>query len=279
MLSFKTGVDLFVGAGLIAALGPERFYRIAQERGRIGRLARRYLEHQLVMFQNFDIMRASLGRDSITEIVKERYGDDSLAGYGSAEYARADNKPLEEQQRGLILPVLTKAIQRVGGPVMEIGSGNGDILALLAARYPEVQFKGVDLSVVTARAKHENSRATFIKGYALEMLEGGQLKGRVAFWSSTATLFAPRELARYLAALKASGFTDIVLSEPVALYVPTNDSKAYSRHIYREMWFHNYAGYLRRAGFKKIRHFERTTFSYSDNPNVPVVLVHGIVKP
>ena len=219
-------------------------------------------------------------KDQLSKRVVDQYSDDSLKGYGDLIYDKG-GKTYEEQQRGLILPTLYKAIEEVGSAktICEIGTANGDIISYVAEKYPENNFLGVDFSVKTAEFKHHNTKnLEFIKGYPLELIEENKLKFDLAFFSSTLLVFNPKELSRYLKAMKSVGCTDIVINEPFWSFYEMDAQKGeYSKHLEQAVWFHNYTGYLEKAGYKvkNIEIIENYKHPKSKREDIKVVLCHA----
>ena len=60
----------------------------------------------------------------------------------------AGGESLYEQQRGLILPLLEKSVAGINRKtIVEIGTGNGDVLSFLSDKFPDNNYIGVDFSV------------------------------------------------------------------------------------------------------------------------------------
>lgn len=233
------------------------------------------------IMKDYSYMNENKGNPHIsTEVIKE-YSDDSLRGYADWEYNKG-GKTIQEQQRGLILPMLENAIIKHADrlTVVEIGTGNGDVIAYLANKYPQHTFIGVDFSIRTAKEKYSDiNNLAFIKGYAMDLLEKENLGGDVIFASSTFCLFTPLELQNYLLFLKKNGFKKIFLNEPSwAGYEQKNTIVKTSKHLEGAVWFHNYSGYLRGAGYP-ISDF--TTFHYnhprSQRSDITVCLIEAAV--
>jgi SAM-dependent methyltransferase len=274
----KNRIAVLVGASLLAAVGRDRFYQLAQDRrGVAGRIASAFCQgHAGRVGANYAIWNADKDKRRITDAALAHYSDDSMHGFGDADYAqRADGKPLLEQQRGLIIPLVKRAIRDSGAKrVLEIGTGNGDVLAHLAAEFPDVEFIGVDLSVANAENKHRGSNAnvSFVKGYALDLLSNNEIKADVVFGSSTFCIFAPKELEAYLACFTTAGVKRLVISDPVVFgNVHEKDTVPKSRHMDSYMWWHNYWGYLTAWGWT-VDGLETARFAYTHNPNAQVVL-------
>lgn len=264
------------GACLLATAGRNRFYQMAQDQtGLLGRTAAAFCAgHAGRVGENYAIYSAERDKERITDIAFRLYSDDSLMGFGDVDYAtRADGKDLLDQQRGLIIPLVEAAIASDHPKrVVEIGTGNGDVIAYLSAKHPEIEFVGVDLSVVVADKKHRgaNSNLSFKRGYALDLLKNG-LSGDIVFGTSTFVAFAPKELEAYLRAIQH--VPRIIISDPITFgNVHTTDPVPKSRHMDTYMWWHNYYGYLVQSGWS-VEYHETVGFEYSYNPNVRVVLI------
>jgi SAM-dependent methyltransferase len=203
-------------------------------------------------FTNYGYLQQALRTDGMSPRAVAEYADDALSGYGDWDYDKGGDT-LETQQRGLILPLLTRTLESVPDKsvVLEIGTGNGDVIAHLADTHSNLAFVGVDLSVRTAQAKHGSTpNLDFRTGYALTMFEHGELRADVVFASSTFLIFTPAELARYLRAFRTAGVRHIVLNEPTwSGYSHRQDRGSFSRHLEAATWHHDYGGYLLEAGF------------------------------
>ena len=276
MGELKQRVIVLAGAALLGVVGRDRFYQMAQDKPNVlGRLAAAFCSgHAGRLGQNYHIYAENKNVDRISAIALRYYGDDSLHGYGDAEFTRADGKPLVDQQRGLVIPLVAAAVERDRPKlVLEIGTGNGDVVAHLAALYPAVQFVGCDLSVKNAAGKHRVPNLSFVKGYALDLLQDRTLSPDMVFASSTFCVFTPKELQAYLDAMRGVG--RLIVSDPVNFgNVHTRDARPRSRHMDQYMWWHNYFGYLAAAGFR-IEHFETRRFDYSWNQGAQVIPVDG----
>ena len=281
----KNRVVILGGAVLLSVIGRRRFYQLTQgESPVLRRLASRFCEGHVARLVNDYAVQVE-GRDKtrISAAALRLYSDDSLAGYGDAEFAKTDGKPLLEQQRGLIIPLVQAEMhdfERTHGrppKVLEIGVANGDVLAYLAGAHPAVSFVGVDLSVVNAERKHQIGNLQFVKGYSLGLIEDGNpvMAADIVFGTSTFCALVPKEFKAHVDYFARSGTTSIVISDPVTAGQAHQDNDgAVSKHMSHYMWWHNYAGYLRQAGYT-IPHFEQRRFAYSWNPGAVVALVVG----
>ena len=255
-----------------------RFYKIALEKtGFFSRIASAFCQgHAGRVCQNYSIYQQNIEKDRISDISLKFYSDESLHGFADINYKlRGDGKPLLEQQRSLIIPLVENQIQKINPikKILEIGTGNGDVLAYLAKKYSNLEFFGVDLSVSNAIKKHNLPNLYFVEGYALDLLMKGKISGDIVFGSSTFCIFTPKEFVACLNAIKAT--KGLVISEPLTFgYKHTKDTRAISRHMDLYMWWHNYYGYLHDQSFE-IDTYQTVPFSYSHSPNCEVVLISG----
>lgn len=278
IFNMKKGERLYNGCG--------KFYALAQTPGNslLKRIALAFFENPVsAMVRDYFFYKANVDRDQLSTGVIQEYSDESLLGYGDINYDKG-GASLETQQRGLMIPLLKQAISEGPGSgrvVVEIGVGNGDVLSHLAGQYSKHKFVGVDFFTKNAVLKHGDLKnLSFLQGYALNLLEQGKLKGDILFASSTFCVFTPKELKRYLRAIHKAGFSEVILSEPGWYsHRQTNDAQVVSYHLGRSVWFHNWCGYLREAGYG-IRALD--SFHYkspkSVRPDISVTIVRGIVE-
>jgi hypothetical protein len=258
-----------------ASIGAARLYADAQDGNKN---AAALLSSPLATaFTNFGYLQEALRTTGMSPLAAAEYADDTLSGYGDWDYDKGGDT-IETQQRGLILPPLTRTLDSLPdrSVVVEIGTGNGDVVAHLADVYRNLTFVGIDLSTRTAQAKHASvPNLDFRSGYALAMFEAGELRADVVFASSTFVVFTPAELARYMKAFGTAGVRYVVLNEPTwSGYSHRQDRGTFSRHLEGATWHHDYAGYLLEGGFQ-VTTFE--TFHYehpvSQRPDIQIALI------
>ena len=204
---------------------------------------------------------------------------DSLKSYGKLIYEDG-GETFEEQQRGLILRFLKPFLDENSTSlnICEIGADNGDVIAHLAKTYPSKTCAGIDFSVDSARILHGDVKnLEFFEGYALEMFQNGTVKPDVVYGSSTFMFFTPKELQAYLKTLRDGGCKNIFISEPVwGGYKPSEKLGTYSRHMEDIVWFHNYFGYMKDAGYN-IEKYEGFDYKHphSEREDILQVIYHA----
>jgi hypothetical protein len=284
-LKIVAGFTIYMGYSLIfgAYRGGQMFYSVAQTEGKsIGVVcAIALFESPLFeIMKNYAFLKENKNNSRLSSLTVDQYSDDSLSGYGDKEFTKGGDTILE-QQRGLILPILEKAIRestKNNLRIVEIGTGNGDVVAYLAKNFPEHTFIGVDFSIRNAKEKYcDVNNLVFIKGYALDLLDNKKLVGDIIFSSSTFCVFTPIELENYFSLLRKNSFREIILNEPSwAGYKQKNNNEIISKHLEGAVWFHNYCGYLLKEGYN-IKEFTFSHYNHpiSQRPDINICLVHG----
>jgi hypothetical protein len=270
LIELRARLAVLLGAGLLVIVGRDRFYRLAQGAGVLGRVASAFCRgHAARVCCNYAIFTTEKDKERIGDVTLRCYTDDNVHAFAEND---ADDKPMLEQERGLIVPLVENAIASDHpSTVLEIGTANGDVIAHLAKCYPSINFIGIDLTVAIAQLKHSRSNLRFIKGYALDILRGNEVAADLVYASSTFFAFTPKELSAYLTALASA--RRVILSDPVTFgNVHKRDVQPKSRHMDLYGWWHNYFGYLTAAGWS-VEYFKTVNFAQSWNPNAKVILI------
>jgi len=132
---------------------------------------------------------------------------------------------------------------------------------------------GIDLSVSHAERCHLATNIRFVGGYALDLLESGEIEAQIAFASSTFSVMPPRELARYIAALIESGARDLLIVDPMGQIYHPEKYPGRSIHLASGMWGHDYRHYLK----DRASSIEVTYIDYRLNPRRPLLRLQKIV--
>jgi hypothetical protein len=165
--------------------------------------------------------------------------------------------------------------------VLNIGCNYAYMDWLLARKYPSVRFHGIDVNIdvpeINADLKLPNN--AFYSGYALEMIENGQLSADAVYMSSTSTVIRHQELAKY-AELISQFAKYYLFSEPIWILpgdeivnpkslqplgsIPALVQRHPLTGNYGYLcWIHNYYEILDKAGFEVIDYrFYRPEFSH-----------------
>lgn len=164
--------------------------------------------------------------------------------------------------------------------VLNIGCNYAYMDWLLAKKYPNVRFCGVDVNVDIPQINADLAlpNTEFHSGYALEMLESGALGADLIYMSSTSTVIRNPELRKYLE-LISKRTKYCLFSEPIwrlpgdELRDPKtiHSQDSLPAFVQRDSltgnfgylcWNHNYRGMLEQAGFDVIEYrFYRPEFT------------------
>lgn len=222
----------------------------------------------------------------------DRLNDDQLAALTRGQ----DTTMLVEQRRkyfreadhsrtfhGIVVPRLEYLLDADPSiaSVANIGCSYAYFDHRMATKYTTRQFFSVDVNPGLADINADLSapNLSFMSGYALDMLEQGELAVDLVYMSSTATVIRNPELRRYLRAL-ARRAKYVVVSEPVWLLPggevraprstgPNTSLPAYvqRRPVTDEYVYicynHDYGGLMEEAGFQVIEErFFRPEYTY-----------------
>lgn len=241
---------------------------------------RAYLSRRLALRKledTFDYANRNQELSRPTPLALQMYDNDEGHGYAAVDYAFGGDS-VETQQRGLSLPLIESylAKQPDGALIVEIGTGNGDVIAHLANKYPDLRFLGLDFSVKNAVSKHSAvPNLSFRKGYPLDALAAMTEAPALAFASSTTVVLPGPELAEFIKTLADKRCKAIILNEPSwfgASKLDLHERK--SIHLEQAVWFHDYEAYLKEAGYA-VKEIERRPYKApgSNRPDIVVTLL------
>lgn len=246
-------LSIIGGAVTLAAIGRDRFSLAMQGDGWLGRMLRVFADDTEVaeLLERRRYIREHLMAPRRSKRSAEEYGDDDLAGYGTDTVRAGDQgEPLEQQLRGLALPEIYAILDKaaLAARVVEVGHGNGDLLAHLATRYPQHRFTGIDFSTKSA-SRYQAPNLAFVAGYALDDLEAGTLAGDVLFAASTFCYAGPLEMRNYAKAIRAAGFSNVVISDMCSKVWTPEAYPGRSLYLHKGVCGHDYGGIFSEVGY------------------------------
>ncbi len=195
--------------------------------------------------------------------------------------------PLNQRISGQIVPYLDRVMAEPGiRRALEMGCAGSTIIAPFAAKYPAVQWLGVDFHIRDHVKALERGNLRFEQGYALDLLEHGRLPSPidVVFFQFTGTLILPKEMERYFQLFKRLGVRYLVMNEPTRKWFPIqlNERRPRSAHLGGRMWKHDYPGLARRAGYEVIafqyRHWSETIEPHYNRVRYDTYLMQMIAR-
>lgn len=181
--------------------------------------------------------------------------------------------PIERTFQGLILPLVEQIISKDPSikTIVNIGISYAHIDGLLAQKYPQIQFTGVDFASNLQEYNKDfvQPNLNFRSGYAMEMLERQDLEADVFLLSNVAYEIKNAELRKYFRTFIKNGGKYVAITEPIyplpggafvnPLDVPLIESKAvYSHQGIRNSkhgplgQVHNFKLMLEEAGYSVI---------------------------
>ena len=261
---------LVLGASLLAIIGRDRFYLMAQGDGLLSWLASGFLGHRYIqrLAANWHEYSADSSRAGRSTASLHIYADKSLAGFGDQVMAKSDSHlDLEDQHRSILIPEIRAAIENGAETILEIGCGNGEVIAHLSKHYPDVKFIGTDFNIENAITLFPNQpNLNFVAGYPLDLLKDGKIDADLAFAVSTFTVVGPAELKLYADAFIARGFRFILFADPVTRKWHPSKYPDQSRHMTQGLWGHDYAAQFEKVGYKT---FRRNVVNYRGSQKRP----------
>jgi hypothetical protein len=183
--------------------------------------------------------------------------------YSTSRSKHFETYPVEETIQGQVIPMIMSILDRDPAvrSVLNIGARYAYVDHVLATRYPEITFICVDFSkkFIEVNRSFERDNRRFVDGYALALLEEGEIAGDIAFFSSTAVLINNRELRRYMRAL-SEGTRYVVFNEPIV--APVNGAVIDPSRLPLERQvptadrclIHNYRAIVEEAGFEVLHY-------------------------
>ena len=234
--------------------GGQKIYLNIQQQNFLGKILHYYIENPLSESANFikenlAYRNKNLSNSRLSDLVIAQYGDDSLMGYGAKDFQ--SDLMLENQQRAQVIPIIETLLSDCK-KVLEVGCGNGDVLAKFAEKYSDKQFLGIDFSVKNAIEKYSDIKnLEFVSGYALDMQEVFENCGLI-YTSSTMCVFTPLELDSYIQMFRKCRVQYVCINEPIwgdFEFSDNHKASANSFHLEGAVWNHSYKDHFSQNGY------------------------------
>lgn len=232
-----------------------------------------YLERSSAFLRSYrsataDANRSRLSQSQI-EFFTQRESDTVTPDYEALYHSQRlsdENVARQETRHSQVAVVVGDLLQREGlKSVLNIGARIDLISGYLARKHPTVRFTSVDFQQGLEKRNAflglcDNWR--FVSGYALDVLETGDVRSDVVMFVSTSVVFTNAELRAYMKALSRWA-KYVVLNEPYfhptdsfrwfKLYRPEDIDSSKSR-IGGDFnyYLHNYPAILASCGFEVI---------------------------
>lgn len=242
---------IFGGRSLLAELAGRRPKQLAAKQKQKAQIndgpLSKQLVNQLTSTQIYKVDGDYLKRSAL------KISDDDLA-------CPRRQMPMQHRGTALLLEVLHKRSNIAS--VANIGARVDVASAYLAPCFPKIKFVSVDFQ---PNLREQNtllgdfSNRDYLSGYALNLIQSGQLRTDLVFMTSTSVLFNASELDAYIQAFSDSKVSTIVLNEPwwplgLLLKPPESVSPGmpYCSGVHGN-YHHNYIASLTKWGYSVIK--------------------------
>tara|TARA_B100000767_G_C19687165_1_gene502310 strand:- start:215 stop:1075 length:861 start_codon:yes stop_codon:yes gene_type:complete len=253
--------------------GSGKFYIKAQE----NKLLNNFLKSKILffLFKNYKYFENNIDEE-FSEYSKLYQKDDSiLKKYTGYNYGLKESEKIEEQQRGFGIPTIRNLLNNnTIKNIIEIGTGNGDLIFHFAKEYRDKSFTGIDFKVDSAKKKHKLDNLNFVEDYALNhFLKTDVSNIDLIFASSTFIFFTPKELTKYLKILsKKCKF--IIITDPTWYGMYKKKFIKNSYHLEAGVFFHNYNHYFKDFGFDILKNkFEKYQHKLSPRSDIYINII------
>ena len=281
MKNFKELINLVVGFIILLFFiifkkqGSGKFYIKAQD----NKLVNNFLKSKILseLFKNFRYLEENIDKE-FSENSMIYKNDPSLRKYGDNDCGQSEDVNIEKQQRGLVIQIIREVFKKNNiKTIVEIGTGNGDVVAHLAKQYSEKKFIGIDFNTETAKKKYNLKNLDFISDYALDyFLNLKDTKIDLVFASSTFIFFLPKEIEKYLKEFsKKCKF--VVISDPTWNGVHKKRLIKNTYHLEEGVFFHNHKYYFESFKFHILSN-NFTHYKHETSPRPDIFINNFIAK-
>lgn len=224
--------------------GTGKFYLKAQD----SKFLKNFLKSKILnfLFKNFRYFEKNIDKDLSQESQLYKNNDSILQKYTNFNYGLSENVKLEDQQRGFGIQILRNILKNDEiKNIIEIGTGNGDLISLFASEFKNKKFTGLEFNVDTAKKKHKSENLNFVSEYALNYFQKSDVDGiDLVFATSTFIFFTPKELKEYIKIFsKKCKF--IIIIDPTWFGINKKKYLKNTYHLENGVFFHDYNHYLK----------------------------------
>tara|TARA_B100000989_G_C19507882_1_gene457370 strand:- start:859 stop:1716 length:858 start_codon:yes stop_codon:yes gene_type:complete len=254
--------------------GTGKFYIATQN----NKFLKKFLDNKNLnyLFENYNHQKKTLNSQfsSFSKAYKEdtNFTEDIY----NKHYRKNESDNLENQQRGLIIPLIKKITENNKiKNLIEIGCGNGDLISYFSDLYADKNFTGIDFNTDIAKQNHKSKNLNFISDYALNYLIDNDVKNiDIIFSTSTFIFFTPNEIEKYLQTFNSRA-KFIIISDPTWHGVHNKKFKKNSLHLETGVWFHNYQNLANKYNFEIL---ENNFFNYKHKLSKrPDIVINQII--
>ncbi|MCC7451808.1 MAG: hypothetical protein IT324_30645 [Anaerolineae bacterium] len=209
--------------------------------------------------------RANAPKDHLSDSEIEALTVSEVANLNAHRKKKYNDRSVDSSFQGLVIPLIDAIIERDPGvtSVVDVAARYALTAHELAVRYPNITFTCISFATNAAEYNAELARPNlkFATGYALDLLERGEVQGDVVVFGSTGPVIPNRELRRYFRCIGQHS-KYVVLNEPIFNRfdgtavdpdtVPVDKSVPAYEHW--NNFIHNYRAMVTEAGFDVIHY-------------------------
>ena len=251
--------------------GAGKFYLKSQD----SKLLKSFLKSKILnfLFLNFNYYEKNINENFSEESQNYMNNSSVLKVYTDSNFGSNESIKIEDQQRGFGIPVIRNILKNDEiKNIIEIGTGNGDLINLFANEFKNKKFTGLEFNIDNANKKHKSANLNFVSGYALNLLQKTDIDViDLVFSTSTFIFFTPKELEEYIK-IFSKKCKYIVIIDPTWFGVHKKKYFKKTYHLEKGVFFHDYNHYLK--NFTLIENkFHRYKHKLSLRPDIYINVV------
>ena len=268
LLSIIFGFIVLLFYTVFKKQGSGKFYIKAQE----NKLLNNFLKSKILnfLFKNYKYFENNIDEEFSEYAKLYQKNGPLLKKYTDYNCGLKERKKIEEQVRGFGIPAIRNLLNNnTIKNIIEVGTGNGDLIFHFAKEYRDKSFTGIDFKVDTAKKKHKLDNLNFVEDYALNyFLKKDIINIDLIFANATFIFFTPKELTKYIKILsKKCKF--IIITNPTWFGMYEKKFIKNSYHLEEGVFFHNYNHYFKDFGFDILENkFNKYQHKLSPRPDI-----------